>query len=253
MYAAGEGAGLSQGSDLQGFEPHTVKYSVVRVACYSHATRICTPTRKIRMDSSSIATGSVAGLLDFMDFMVQKGYARAATIGPWKSAAKQVFEKVEGERFAEADVRAVDVDEYLERFTTLSIGTYSAETLQAYRSRFRRAVDAYLSYLADPNWRPTMPRSARRTANGERAAKPAPRTPRPTDEPTPTPAAPIPSASLIAYPFPLKSGQVAQLHLPTQLERDDAERMVQFVKALVFDQPRRLSPGTSDDDRESPS
>ncbi len=202
------------------------------------------------MASPDIANGNVRGLLAFMDFMVEKGYGSAAAIGPWKSAAKQIFEKVEGDQFEETDVRALDIDEYLGRFENRSMGKYSADSLRAYRSRFRRAVEAYRSYLADPNWRPAMRRSQRRdVANGE--AETPPRRQKPTGAraaAAPTPAKPAPSGSVITYPFPLKSGQLAQLHLPTQLEREDAERLIQFVRALVFDQPRERAAGESGTD-----
>jgi len=40
---------------------------------------------------------------------------------------------------------------------------------------------------------------------------------------------------------------MAQLHLPTQLEREDAERLMQFIRALVFEQPRQLASGSPND------
>lgn len=197
------------------------------------------------MASADIAGGNVRGLMDFMDFMVAKGYGTAGQIEPWKSAAKQVFSKVEGEGFEEFDIRTFDVDEYLGRFENMSLGKYSAESLRAYRSRFQKAVDAYRSYLADPNWKPTLrrPRPNSDTAGTDKPPKRAPR-----DSPGTTPE-PAPSAgSLITYPFPLKSGQMAQLHLPTQLEHEDAERLTHFIRALVFEAQPLLGPGPGEED-----
>lgn len=191
-----------------------------------------------------IASGNVGGLLAFMDFMVVKGYGSAAAINPWKSAARQVFSVVEGDGFESADARNFDIDEYFGRFENRSIGKYSTESLRAYRGRFRKAVEAYRAYLTDPNWKPSMRRTARSPRDSSskkktmtrKAARP---TPQPVSE---APAAP-PASSLMTYPFPLKSGQMAQLHLPTQLERDDAERLTDFIRALVFEQPRQLKGG----------
>jgi hypothetical protein len=185
-----------------------------------------------------------------MDFMVEKGYGSSAAIGPWKSAAKQIFEKVEGDAFEEVDARTFDIDEYLGRFENRSMGRYSADSLRAYRSRFRRAVESYRAYLADPNWRPSMrkpTRAAAASGGGQKAPRPRARTASQTPSaPTPPPA---PPGSVIAYPFPLKSGRIAQLHLPTQLDHEDAERLIQFVRALVFEQPRQLASGDSERDR----
>jgi hypothetical protein len=197
------------------------------------------------MATPDIATGTASGLMAFLDFMIAKGYGTAGSISPWKSAAKNVFTVVEGEEFATFDVRTFDVDEYLGRFENRSMGKYTADSLAAYRSRFRKAIEAYRSYLADPNWKPTVKASSRRpaTENGK---------PKPTKgaEPSPPSASSTPSLpaspALIAYPFPLKSGQLAQLHLPTQLDREDAERLTHFIRALVFDQPRQLASGSSD-------
>jgi hypothetical protein len=33
----------------------------------------------------------------------------------------------------------------------------------------------------------------------------------------------------------LRSGQIAHLHLPSPLEKDDADRLTQFVRALIFE------------------
>lgn len=202
------------------------------------------------MASTDISTGNVGGLLAFLDFMVDKGYASQAAIAPWKSAARQVFEKVEGENYEQADARSFDIDEYLARFENRSIGSYSADSLRAYRSRFRRAVEAYRSYLADPNWRPTS-RRTRRSSQVENIARPREskrsqgRQASSLSTTTPSPA----SQSLIAYPFPLKSGQMAQLQLPTDLESEDAERLIHFVRALVFKQPKQPSaPPAAEDD-----
>jgi hypothetical protein len=181
-----------------------------------------------------------------MDFMIEKGYGSAAAIDPWKSAAKQVFERVEGEGFENADVRSVDIDEYIGRFENRSHGKYSANSLRAYRGRFRRAVESYRSYLADPNWRPSFQASSRAAQVNGAADKPMrtrPRATKPQPDQTQVSGA---ASSLIAYPFPLQSGQIAQLHLPTQLGHGDAERLIQFVRALVFDQPRQLRAGEPD-------
>lgn len=199
------------------------------------------------MASPDIAGGNAAGLMAFMDFMIEKGYGTAGAINPWKSAAKQVFLTVEGEDFEGLDVRGFDIDEYMERFQNRSLGKYSSESLRAYRQRFRKAVEAYRAYLADPNWRPALKRSPRPK---KETSKPAESGPPASTEGAGQPSASVaPSPSLIAYPFPLKGGQMAQLHLPTQgLDREDAERLTHFIRALVFDQPAQLNPGSPEGD-----
>jgi hypothetical protein len=198
-----------------------------------------------------IASGKVGGLLVFMDFMVDKGYGSGAAIRPWKSAARQVFSVVEGDGFEDADARNFDIDEYFARFENRSMGKYGADSLRAYRSRFRKAVEAYRSYLSDPNWKPSMRQSARPPRDSNSKKKPTQKPARTAPHIAREVSAGPPTSSLMTYPFPLKSGQMAQLHLPTQLERDDAERLTHFIRALVFDQPRQLEGGDADRDEES--
>ena len=199
------------------------------------------------MATPDIATGNANGLMAFMDFMISKGYGTSGAISPWKSAAKQVFSTVEGDEFGGADVRTFDIDEYLDRFENRSLGNYSAESLRAYRQRFRKAVESYRSYLADPNWKPKM--RAGRTARPSSARKADQE--QPSKDRTGSDADSVPSAAasdaLITYPFPLRSGLMAQLHLPTQLDRGDAERLTNFIRALVFEQPAQLTAGKVED------
>jgi hypothetical protein len=198
------------------------------------------------MTATDISSGTVTGLMNFMDFMVQKGYGSHGAISPWKSAAKTVFQTVEGDDFTAFDVRTFNIDEYFARFETKSMGRYAADSLGAYRARFRKAVEAYRNYLADPNWKPSLRASASRRP----AKDPQQRWARTPASPPASSAVPLvsamPSPSMIAYPFPLKSGQMARLELPTQLERDDADRMAAFLRTLVFEQPRQLPSGEPD-------
>lgn len=179
-----------------------------------------------------------------MDFMIQKGYGSGGSINPLKSAAKQVFLTVEGDEFEALDIKSFEIDEYLSRFENMSIGKYTSESLRAYRGRFRKAVESYRSYLADPNWRPEARRSAR--TEGDPSSKRGAKTQDPSPQ-GPGDAVPVPGSSLIVYPFPLKSGQMAQLHLPTQLDREDADRLTSFIRALVFQQPAQIEAGPSNE------
>jgi hypothetical protein len=191
--------------------------------------------------SKVISSGTVDGLLAFCDYLIDKGYASSGAVGPWKSAAKQVFEAVEGENYGTTDVRSIDLDEYLGRFENMERGRYKAESLASYGSRLRRAHEAYLAFLVDGRT-PQLRRGPQRQ-DGER--------PRPRSKPeTTTPSAPIaPSvADLVEYPFPLRSGQLAYVRLPKKLEKADAERIAAFVRTLVFEPIAELTTGGNGED-----
>jgi hypothetical protein len=198
-----------------------------------------------------MGSGTVGGLMAFFDYLVQKGIATPSAVTPLKSAAKQVFETVEGtDEIDEMDVRSLDVEEYLDRFQVKAIGTgrYKPESITAYRKRFARGLEYYSTYLtsgAVPKLR------LRATAGGATT----PRKRHATDHPEPgTAGAPLPLVgdtelshssgdALISYPFPLQSGGIATLRLPVRLDRADAERLATFVRTLVFEPQKELTKG----------
>jgi hypothetical protein len=181
-----------------------------------------------------IPTGTAAGLLDFLDFLVAKGYATGAAVTPWKSATSRVFKVVEkGKEFGAIDVRSLNEAEYLGRFATLAKGELKEESIAAYRKRFERAVLAYRDYLENSR----VP-SSRRRGRVKAAADPAPSTSAANATPgdaNGNGAPKVDVSSLIDFPFPLRSGQIVQLRLPTRLEKADAERIAAFVRTLAFD------------------
>lgn len=189
---------------------------------------------------SQINEGNGAGLLEFLDYLVDKRYRSKSAVTPWKSASRRVMEIVDGEDVKSVDVVAIDVDEYLSRFENGARGQYKAESLRAYRSRFAKAVDAYRKFLIDgtpPTFR-SGPSSARTSRRGE------------PDTGTNVPAEDraqarqsVAAPDLIDYPFPLQSGQLAQIRLPAKLAKSDAERLAAFVRTLVFEPQRELEPG----------
>jgi hypothetical protein len=204
-----------------------------------------------------IGSGTAGGLTAFCDYLVDRHLAPGSTVNPWKSAAKQVFTRLEGDNFETIDVQSLDVDEYMQRFMIASRSSYKPESLTAYDNRFRKGVEAYRGYLADPmGWRPKLRASSRRSpdsgTNGRTGAGISP------SDPAAPSAALAPSAAvstaapampgLTDYPFPLRSGQMAHLHLPSPLDKDDAERLTQFLRALVFERQQQLPPGDTEED-----
>jgi hypothetical protein len=186
--------------------------------------------------TTTIGAGNVEGLLAFLDYLVDKGYATQSAVHPLKAATRTTFSKMEGEKFREFDVRTFDADEYMDRFQNRVIGQYKQESLASYRQRVKKAIAAYRDYLANGNV----------SAIGSRA-------PRQRRLETPSSAtsakksgegdvhAPDVTGSLIDYPFPLRSGQVAHLRLPMKLEKADADRLSTFLRSLVFDPQLELS------------
>jgi hypothetical protein len=181
--------------------------------------------------TSAIGSGTVDGLLEFLDYLVDKGYATGTAAEPLKVASRIVFSKMQGEGFGTFDVRTFDPDDYMDRFERLVVGQYKQESLVSYRQRLKKAVGAYLEYLENGNV------SAIGSGRTSRRKKVEPVPPTYGHKTNGNVDAPVPdvTASLIDYPFPLRSGTVAHLRLPMKLERTDADRLAAFLGTLVFE------------------
>lgn len=201
----------------------------------------------------AIQAGKAAGLLEFADWVVTKGYGSNAAWTPLKSAVRQVFSTLEDGSYDELDVRSLDLDDYLSRYELKARGKLKAESIQSYASRFRRAVESYREFLDTGQ----PPRASRqRGARAEGAESPRTKVRRSPAQSAANARATRDSLAfqaaerdepvdrLIDYPFPLSSGQVALLRLPLRLERGDAERLAAFVRTLVLEAQRELMPAS---------
>jgi hypothetical protein len=197
----------------------------------------------IGLDTGNIGSGTLAGLDEFCNWVISKGLMRSAAIEPLRSATKQILATVEPDN-PSIDLRSIDTEDLMKRFETLAGQKYAPDSLRAYRNRFNRAIDLYTQYLEKGagNFKPPAGRAPRRrlsepdSSNGSAVPKPV------------APPAAVhsqvatPSQALIDYPFPLRTG-IAHLYLPAALEKDDAERLAVFVRALVFEPQRQIEGG----------
>jgi hypothetical protein len=180
---------------------------------------------------------SVGGMLAYCEYLAAKGYASKAQIDPWRTAIQKVFSTVEGDGFESLDLTGVDLAEYLDRFQKLAGADYKAESITTYHRRIERAINAHDHYLATGK----PPSFRQRSAKGEsKGQAPAPKSEGSVvglDAKAPALEAPkAPAAGLMEFPFPLKGGKIAKLHLPTRLAADDVNRLSAFLRALQDEQ-----------------
>jgi hypothetical protein len=169
---------------------------------------------------------------------------RAAAAEPLRSAPKQILATVEPDN-PSLDLRTVDTDDVMGRFETLAGQKYAPDSLRAYRNRFNRAIELYRQYLDQGagKFKPPAGRAPRRR-KGEPGSGGPSGTAGVTLTPPQTPPG-VPSQTLIDYPFPMRTGVMAHLYLPPTLEKEDAERLASYVRALVFDPQRQIEAGQS--------
>ncbi len=191
------------------------------------------------MVRSGIADGTAAGVIEYLDVIVEKGRATTGAIQPLKTAFVKVLESVDGESWASVNVTKIDVDDYMTRFANLTRGVYSTKSITVYKSRVNRVLGWYSQFLSDPNggWMPTIsiratPKKAK--DKSENKAKQHQSTPseRRAGQDMSSPVH-VMTENMISYPFPLSGGSLATLNLPTNLTQQDADRIAGFVRTLV--------------------
>lgn len=191
--------------------------------------------------------GTGQGLVEFLDYLAEKGLANKSTMQTRRSAVTKVLGIDEG--WKTIDLRTLDVDEQAERFERLNAGgDYTPNSLATYSSRFKSAVSDYLTYLQDPaRFKPTVstPRAKRgtRQQNGADASSVSSDHGNPSSSSNAGSGHPPPPRrdNLMTYPYPLRDSTDVYLQLPRDLRPGEAERLAKFIASLAT---------ASDSDRE---
>lgn len=192
---------------------------------------------------SSMGDGRAESAVLYLDNLVEKGKASKGAINPLKIAFTKVVQTINGkDAWTDTEVKSIDVDDYMNRFANLTLGKYSSESLTVYKSRVKKVVEWYVTFLEKPGWAPEIQRRNRPVAKpAEQAAVSSglPSTPAPEAAGLVRPAAPAAplavSPDRITYPFPLMDGQLIHISLPVQLSKADARRIGAFVESIARD------------------
>lgn len=196
-----------------------------------------------------------AGLMQFLDAAIDKGWFNVSSTRALKVTAHKVFEVEQG--WEDLDLRHLDVDALLDRWQNLRRNSYSDGSLRVYRTRFKQAIKMHLARLDnDPNWKSYGPSARavpagatpRTNGNGKKARTgvPATATPSPAaagpasvaepadDDLVPT-IAPAPRPSLMDFPYPLRDDLDVFVRLPRDLTASEAERLSKYIRSLARD------------------
>lgn len=106
-------------------------------------------------------------LLEFLDYLADKGLMARATIAARKAAANKVLGVLSDEEAD--DVTKVNLDDVMTRFHNLKGKSYSPGSLSTYLSRVKSAVDDFKTYLENPlGFKPSAQTRERRKPEGKR-------------------------------------------------------------------------------------
>jgi hypothetical protein len=210
---------------------------------------------------TTVQDGTAKDFVDHWDWVTTKGLLNANTARTYKAAAARVLQ-IEGQGWESLDVRSLDVESLLGRFENLVKKDFTPASLAAYSSRFQAALRLYLSYLDDPrSYRPQSRDRAAQVDRGRRAAGKGTSAPgqsttgkadvggaqhvlvgdhaRGLDQPT---------SKMVRYPFPIRSGIIAELVLPIDLRRSEAKRLQAFLDSIAMEADHTADGGSPEEE-----
>jgi hypothetical protein len=175
-------------------------------------------------------------LVDHWSWAAEKGLMNRSTAAGRRSACVQVLSILEN--WETVDVAQLDINDLLMRFQNLKKKEFKPNVLEVYKKRFVAARESYLEYLQNPGgWRPSSQERAVKEGSRKTAKQPAltpwrDNTDKSGSEQVAGTSTP---PGLAEYKFPLRSGIVVRLFLPSDLNKSDVQRLSGFLEMLVVD------------------
>lgn len=175
---------------------------------------------------------SVDDLLDFLAHANDKGLLPQATATALGVATRNVLgmlDEPEGE-----DVRQVDIEGLIKRFTNKRARDFSPSSLKEYGRRVRRAIELFLSWRGDPANFTVKTRVTSAARKKDRPSRPETVT-READQQGTSITAPRDDGGYQSS-FPIRPGTVVTvLNIPSDLTLAEAERLAKFVRMLAVE------------------
>jgi len=170
-------------------------------------------------------------LLEFLDYLGDKGLMAKATVSARKAAASKVLGILSTEEAA--DVTVLNLDDVMARFHNLEGKGYTPGSLSTYLSRVRSAVEDFESYLGNPlGFRPNV--QSREKRKIEPKKEPLGRT-TPSGMPSAERVAPAAPLSSSILPIPIRSDATVYIQgLPFDLTESEANKIANVVRAMAM-------------------
>lgn len=169
-------------------------------------------------------------LLNFLDYLAEKGLMSPVTARSRKASANRVLSILSDEEAA--DITNLDIDQIMARFSNLEGRKYTPESLMTYKSRVKSAVEDFGAYLSNPlSFRPgAQPRDRRSAGNKLRREV----SPRPTGtEPTHSEKEPAAAANILN--IPLRSDLIVRIQgLPFDITPAEAKKISNVILAMAL-------------------
>ncbi|MFC3683408.1 hypothetical protein [Hydrogenophaga luteola] len=186
---------------------------------------------------------SKAALESFLETQILFGEANPNTVGSWRAAVRKILADVA----PDADVSSINVDALTSSIQNSPSNALRQDSLRVYGQRAKIAIQEFLAYTKNPDgYKLSTQRTKVETIPISQVSMPFPTRKRtrllhdpesPRDTPSPSPQQNMqPSESALDIPFPLRPDFLAQVKIPRDLSKQEAERLCAFIKALAQEQ-----------------
>jgi hypothetical protein len=167
-------------------------------------------------------------LLEFLDYLGDKGLMASSTVAARKAAANRVLGILSDEEAV--DVTKLDLDDVMGRFHNLEGKAYTPGSLTTYLGRLRSTVDDFKAYLDNPlAFRPNIQARDRRKA--ENKADSSPSKAQLAENDRVISRAPMASSIL---PIPIRPDTTVFIQgLPFDLTEIEANKIANVVRAMA--------------------
>lgn len=200
-----------------------------------------------------MSTFTKAELMKFLDMVIVKGWVNTNTGNSWRAAVKKII----GDLPDDTDVREVDLKVQLLRYNNLNPGQLAPDSLRVYEQRAGIGIQQFISYQTDASKYkpPGRGLTGSKTDKGERtAASVKPKSVSGGASVTPSRAEALPAGHgsghaqmrpltgaatgfasdlNLAMPFPLRPNYLAQVVIPRDMTKEEAQRLCAFIQALA--------------------
>lgn len=179
---------------------------------------------------------SESELLQFMDYLGDKGIIKLATAKSRKIAASKILGALDENE--KTDLRNLDRERAFMRFQNKSGKDFTPDSLLTYKSRFFSALDDFLSWVENPAT--FKPAGSQRAARGSAEQTSLPRKTSKLQKAVPQSQGNLHTGQHeggqqpLIFPIPIRDGVVVKIHnLPIDLTRGESERICAVIRALA--------------------
>ena len=175
-------------------------------------------------------------LVTFLEYLAQKGLMAPATARARKAAVNMVLGILDDQEAQ--DVTAINLDHVMSRFMNLQGQGYTPDSLGAYKSRVKSALDDFASYVENPlAFKPNVQTRERRPALNKPPSSAARNAPDSQVSDVSRPSAPAvsgPMASSIV-PIPIRADLTIHIQgLPFDLTEAEAKKIAGVIQAMAM-------------------